>query len=95
MVETGIVIGLPEGTNGRLAATRDMPSTMGIKVDSGVIHAEYTREAKVILKNHGQADCLFKEGDRIAQLIVESIADTDAMELADLGTTERGKNGCG
>jgi len=93
MVETGITIGLPEGTYGRLAARSGMASKMGIVVSRGVIYADYTGEVKVILRNHGQADCSFKAGDRIAQLIVENIADADAMKLDDLEANERGKRG--
>jgi len=95
MVETGIVIGLPEGTYGRLAARSGMASKMGIAVGGGVINADYTGEVKVILRNHGEADCVFKAEDRIAQLIVEKVANADAMEGDDLGITERGKMGFG
>jgi len=93
MVETGIAIGLPEGTCGRLAARRGMPSEMGIAVGRGAIDADYTGEVKVIVRNHGEADCSFKAEDRIAQLIVDSIADADAMEVRDLGITNRRKMG--
>jgi len=95
MVETGIAIGLPEGTYGRLAARSGMASKMGIAVGGGVIDAHYTGEIKVILRNHGEPDCWYKAGDRIAQLIIEKIANTDIREVDDLGTTERGKMGFG
>jgi len=93
MVETGIAIGLQEGTYGRLAARGGMASKMGIAVSGGVIDADYTGEIKFILRNHGEADCLYKAGDQVAQLIIEKIANTDAMEVDDLGVTERGKMG--
>jgi len=95
MVEMGIAIGAPEGTYGRLAARSGMTSKMGIAVGGGVIDADYTGEVKVILRNHGKAESLFKAGDRIAQLIIEKIADTDAMEVGKRETTERGKLGFG
>jgi len=95
MVETGIAIGLPEGTYGRLAARSGMASKMGIPVGGGVIDADYTGEVKVILRNHGEADCVFKAGDRIAELIVERVASADTMEVDDRGITERGKMGFG
>jgi len=95
MVETGISIGLLERTYGRLAARSGMASKMGIAVGGGVIDVDYTGAVKVILRNHGEADCEFKAGDRIAQLIIEKIADTDAMEVDDLGRTEGGKKGLG
>ena len=62
MVETGIAIGLPEGTYGRLAARSGMTSKMGIAVGGSVIDADYTGEVTVILRNHRQADCSFKAG---------------------------------
>ena len=64
---------------------------MGIALGGGVIDADYTREGKVILRNQGEADCVFKAGDQIAQLIVEKVANTDAMEVDDVGITERRK----
>jgi len=90
MVETGVAIGLPEGAYGRLAARSGMASKMGIAVGGGIIDADYTGEVKVILRNHGEADCIFKAGDRIAQVIVEKVANADAMEVDDLGITEEG-----
>ena len=95
IVETGIVIGLPEGTYRRLATRSGMASKMGIAVGGGVIDADYTNEIEVILRNHGEADCLFKAGDWIAQLIIDRIADADAMDVDQLGITERGKLGLG
>ena len=72
-----------------------MASKMGIAVGGSVIAADYTGEVKVILRNHGEVDCIFKAGDRVAQLIVEKIANPDAMEVDNLGRTERGKMGFG
>jgi len=60
MVETGIAIGLPGGTYRRLAGKGGMASKMGIAVDGGVIDADYTGEVRVIFRNHGEVDCLFK-----------------------------------
>jgi len=72
-----------------------MASKMGIAVGSSVIDADYTREVKVILPNYGKANCVFKAGDRIAQLIIEKIPNADAMEVDDLETTKGGKLGFG
>jgi len=72
-----------------------MASKMGIAVSGGVIDADYTREVKVILRNPGEADGLFKAGDPIAQLIVEEVADADTTEVDNLEVTERGKIGLG
>jgi len=91
IVEMGIAIGLLERTYGRLAARTGMASKMAIAVGGGVIDADYTGEIKIILRNQGKADCVFKAGDRIAQLIIEKIANTDAMEVDNLGKTGQGE----
>jgi len=95
MVETGIAIGLPEGTYGRRAVRSAMASKIGIAVGGGVIDADYTGEVKVMLCNHAEADCVFKAGDLIAQLIIEKVANPDAIEADELVTTEPGKSGFG
>jgi len=95
LVDTGIAIGLPRGTYGRLAARSGMGGKHGIAVGGGVIDADYTGEIKVILRNHGDTSYEFKAGDRIAQLILENIQTHDAMEIDNLDNTERGTQGFG
>jgi len=93
LVDTGIAIGLPRGTYGRLAARSGMASKHGIEVGGGVIDADYTGEIKVILRNHGDTNYEFKACDRIAQLIVEKIQAHDAMEIDNLEDKDRGNQG--
>jgi len=95
LVDTGIAIGLPRGTYGRLAARSGMASKHGIAVGGRVIDADYTGEIKVILRNHGDTSYKFKAGDRIAQLIVEKIQTHEAMEIDNLNDTGRGTQGFG
>ena len=95
LVRTGIAIGLPKGTYGRLAARSGMASKNGIAGGGGVVDADYTGEVKVILRNHGKEDYQFKAGDRIAQLIVKRIRLDKAMEIDELDETERGTQGFG
>ena len=42
-----------------------------ITIGGRVINADYSREVKVLIRNHGTEDSPFKAGDRIAELIVE------------------------
>jgi len=95
LVDTGIAIGQPRGTYGRLAARSGMASKHGIAVSSGVIDADYTSEIKVILRNHGNASYVFKAGDRIAQLIVEKIQTHNAIVIENLEDTDKGSRGFG
>jgi len=65
LVDTGIAIGRPRGTYGRLLARSGMASKQGIAVDGGVIDADYRGEGKVILQNHGNSSYKFKAGDML------------------------------
>ena len=66
LVDTGIGIGLPKGTYGRLAARSGLASKQGIAVGGGVIDPDYTGEVKGILRSHGINNNEFKAGGRIA-----------------------------
>ena len=65
-----------------------MASKPGIAVGGGVIDADYPGEVRVILWNHGTTDYEFREGNRIAQLIVERIQTTEAVVVDKLVETE-------
>ena len=95
LVETGIAIGLPKGTYGRLAARSGMASKHGITVGGCVIDADYTGEVRVILRNHGTTDYEFKAGERIPQLIVERIQICEAVVVDKLVEIERATQGFG
>jgi len=95
LVDTGIAIGLPRGTYGRLAGRSGMANRHEIAVGGGVIDADYTGEVKVISRNHGNSSDQFRAGDRIAPLIMEKIETHNAMEIDNLGDTNRGTQGFG
>jgi len=95
LAETGIAIGLPEGTNARIAPRSGLASKEDIVINRGVIDADYTGEIRVIMINHGKADCRTQEGDRIAQLIIEKINTPNMMEVDKLELTEPVDSGFG
>jgi len=95
LVDRGIAIGLPRGTYGRLLARSGMASKDGRGGGGSVMEAQYTSEIKLILPNYGNSSYKFKEGDRIAQLIVEQIETHDTIEIDNLEDTERETVGFG
>ena len=68
-----MAIGLPKGTYARIAPRSGLASKKIISVERGVIDAEYTGEVKVILINKGNEECLIQTGERMAQMIMETI----------------------
>ena len=94
-VSTGISIGLPEGTYGRIAPRSGLAYKFGIDVLAGVIDADYRGEVKVILYNSGVHPFNIQRGDRIAQLIIEKIETPDVAVVMDINDTARGGGGFG
>jgi len=95
LVGTGIAILLPEGVYGRVAPRSGLAVKHGIQVGAGVIDPDYTGEVKVVLFNHGDREFVIKEGDRIAQLVLERCDTPEVWEIDNLEETLRGSGGFG
>lgn len=98
LIETGLVIQVPEGTYGRIAPRSGIALKHGIAVGGGVIDRDYRGTVNVLLFNHGTTAFQVKAGDRIAQLIIECIVTPEVAEISnikDLGDSVRGSAGFG
>jgi dUTP pyrophosphatase len=74
LISTGLIVSVPEGTYGRIAPRSGISLRSGICVGAGVIDADYTGVVKVLLFNHdASAPFEVRQGDRIAQLVLEKI----------------------
>ena len=56
-------------------APRTLSSRTSTTTTSGVIDADYRGQVKILLFNHSETDFAVKEGDRVAQLILERVSD--------------------
>lgn len=95
IVNTGIAATIPIGVYGRIAPRSGLAVKHGIQTGAGVIDPDYTGELKVILFNHGGEKFEIKQGDRIAQLILEKCETPPIEEVASIEHTERGTRGFG
>jgi len=95
LVKTGIAIQFPSGMYARIAPRSGLALKNGIAVGAGVIDQDYTGPIGVILFNHGKETFKVQTGDRIAQLILESIALLPLREVQKLSETKRGNQGFG
>jgi len=95
MVSTSISIAVPAGTYGRVAPRSGLAAKHSIDTGAGVIDADYRGEVKVILFNLSDNDFAIKEGDRIAQLIIERIYTPDVVVVEKLEESVRGAGGFG
>ena len=95
LVPTGLAIRLPKGTYGRIAPRSGLAAKYGVEVGAGVVDQDYRGEVKILLYNHGSNGVSFDRGDRVAQLIVEGIADVEVKPVYHLDFTKRGTAGFG
>ena len=95
LVQTDISLSVPKGTYGRIAPRSGLAVKHGITTGAGVIDADYTGPIGIVLFNHGDQDFQIKEGDRIAQLILEQIADRPVIQVQELTQTTQGDKGFG
>ena len=63
--------------------------------NAGEIDSDYRGEVKVVLANLGDQPHKVEKGDRIAQLIIETINNREVQEVTQLDDTERGDPGFG
>ncbi len=98
LLKTNIACAIPQGYYGRVAPRSGLAYKKGIDVLAGVVDSGYRGDIGVILINFGDEDFEVKEGDRIAQFIIEKChtvewVEVDAVE--DLDASERGEWGFG
>jgi dUTP pyrophosphatase len=97
VISTGIRIKIPDGYYGRIAPRSGLAVKQGVDVLAGVVDSGYIGEIKVVLLNTDKSNTFFvKEGDKIAQLIIEDHFNFDFVEVVeDLELTDRGDKGFG
>lgn len=94
-VATDIAIAVPAGHYGRVAPRSGLAVKNFIDVGAGVIDSDYRGPLGIVLFNFSEVDFQIKEGDRIAQLVLEKISTPDVIEVDDLDATQRGAGGFG
>jgi dUTP pyrophosphatase len=96
-IDTGVVMEIPPGYEGQVRPRSGLALCAGIGVlnSPGTIDADYRGEIKVIVVNLGQEVHVIRDGDRIAQLVVQRVPAACIEEVNALPGTERGEGGFG
>lgn len=80
---------IPDGLYGRVAPRSGLAVRHGIDVGAGVIDADYRDELRILLFNFSSEPFHIAEGDRIAQIVFERIAQPSLAEVEALDATSR------
>jgi dUTP pyrophosphatase len=94
-IKTGFAVEIPHGFYGRIAPRSGLALKAGIDVLAGVIDSDYRGEIRCILINLGSEEVSIRAGDRIAQLIVESISVLSPVWTNNLTDSKRNQDGFG
>ena len=97
-VGTGIAVEIPEGSAGLVVPRSGLAARHGISVVNapGLIDAGYRGEVRVLLLNTDPAEVFEVEpGDRIAQLVIVEVGDSEPIEADALDESARGEGGFG
>jgi len=96
LVRTGLAVIVPDDfCYARIAPRSGLAAKFCVDVGAGVVDADYRGEVLVLLINNGTSPYKVTHGDRIAQLILESIVQSEVVEVDTLEDTFRGSNGFG
>ena len=98
LVPTGVAVAIPEGHAGFVQPRSGLAARSGLSLvnSPGLIDSHYRGEIKVIAINLDPAEPIhIARGDRIAQLVIQSVARCETVEVSALPETVRGEGGFG
>jgi dUTP pyrophosphatase len=97
LVPTGLVLALPDGTEGQIRPRSGLALRHGVTVLNapGTIDSDFRGEVHVLLVNHGTEPFQVGRGQRIAQLVVARVEVIKWHEVEVLSETGRGAGGFG
>jgi dUTP pyrophosphatase len=97
LLPTGLYIELTQGYEAQIRPRSGLAAKFGITVlnTPGTIDADYRGEIKVILINLSDEEYIIKNGDRIAQIIINKYEKIDWQIVDTLNETARESGGFG
>ena len=97
LIPTGLKMALPIGYEGMVRPRSGLALKHGITVlnTPGTIDADYRGDVGVVLINHGTEPFDVRQGDRIAQLVINKIEQVEFEIVDALDDTARGTGGFG
>jgi len=97
MVPTGLYIELPRGYEAQVRPRSGLAAKFGITVlnTPGTIDADYRGEIQAILINLSEEEYTIRNGDRIAQIVVNKYEKIDWQIVNSLNETDRESGGFG
>ena len=97
LVPTGLFVELPIGYEAQVRPRSGLALKQGITClnTPGTIDADYRGEIKILLINLSTENCVIQDGDRIAQLVIQTVTQVTWVPVDTLNETSRAEGGFG
>ncbi len=97
LIPSGIHIALPNGYEAQIRPRSGLALKYGISIVNtpGTVDADYRGPLGIILINHGKEAFTINRGERIAQMVINKVAQAEWNLVNELDSTERGQGGFG
>jgi dUTP pyrophosphatase len=97
LIPTGIAIALPEGYEAQVRPRSGLALKHGVTLlnTPGTVDADYRGEIGCIMINLGNEPFVVRDGDRIAQLVINQVDRAELQEVEELPESRRGEGGFG
>lgn len=97
LVPTGVAVAIPDRHAGFVLPRSGLAMQKGVTVLNapGLIDSGYRGELKVLLINHGALAVGIERGERIAQLVIQAVAQARLVEAERLPDSARGEGAFG
>ena len=97
LVSSGLRVALPPGYEAQIRPRSGLALKHGISIVNtpGTVDADYRGIIGIILINHGKEPFVVKRGERIAQMVINKVAQAEWDIVESLDETDRGEGGFG
>lgn len=97
LIPTGLFVEIPEGYEAQIRPRSGLAIKQGITClnTPGTIDSDYRGEIKVILINLSSEKAVIRDGDRIAQMVIQKVEKITWTTAEELSQTSRSEGGFG
>lgn len=95
LISTGVSFAIPKGYVGLIWPRSGLALKKGVDVLAGVIDSGYRGEIGVVLLNTGYDDVVIREGEKVAQILIQPVESVGILEVESLDESVRGEKNFG
>lgn len=95
LIPTGLAMAIPKGHVGLIWDKGGPPLKTGLHTLAGVVDENFRGELKILAINHGNESIVLEKKKKVAQLLIQPVAQIPVEEVTELDETIRGSGAFG